>query len=101
VGDSISTIKEETETLLEASGDAGVEINLEKTKYMIRSRHATSGQNQNIRSANESFTNVATFIYLETTRTNHNVIHDEFKSGLNSGNACCYSVQNVLSSRLI
>jgi len=83
VGDSISTIKEETETLLEASGDAGVEINLEKTKYMIRSRHATSGQNQNIRSANESFENVAKFTHLGTTPTNQNDIHDEIKSRLN------------------
>jgi hypothetical protein len=30
-----------------------------------------------------------------------NDIHDEIKSRLNSGNACYYSVQNILSSRLI
>jgi hypothetical protein len=30
-----------------------------------------------------------------------NDIHDEIKSGLNSGNACYYSVQNILSSCLI
>jgi hypothetical protein len=33
--------------------------------------------------------------------TNQNDIHDEVKSRLNSGNACYYSVQNILSSRLI
>jgi hypothetical protein len=33
--------------------------------------------------------------------TNQNDIHDEIKSRLNSGNACYYSVQNVLSSCLI
>jgi hypothetical protein len=32
---------------------------------------------------------------------NQNGIHDEIKSRLNSGNACYYSVQNLLSSRLI
>jgi hypothetical protein len=68
---------------------------------MIMSRHQNSGQNQNIRIANDLFEKVAKFKYLGTTLTNQNDIHDEIKSILNSGNACYYSVQNVLSSRLI
>jgi hypothetical protein len=35
------------------------------------------------------------------TLTNQNDIYDEIKSTINSGNACFYSVQNLLSSRLI
>jgi hypothetical protein len=35
------------------------------------------------------------------TLLNQNDIHDEIKSRLNSGNACYYSVQNLLSSHLI
>jgi hypothetical protein len=82
--DSINTIKENTESLLEAS---------RQSKYMIMSRHPNSGQNQNIRIANESFEKVAKLKYLWTTLTNQNDTHDEIKSRLNSGNA--------LSPRLI
>jgi hypothetical protein len=59
---------------------------------MIMSCHQNSGQNQNIRIANESLENVAKFKYLEATLTNQNDVRDEIKSRLNSGNACYYSV---------
>jgi hypothetical protein len=101
LGDSINNIKENSETPLDASRDIGLEINAEKTNYMILSRHLDSGQNQNIRVANESFEKLAKFKYLGTTLTNQNDTHEEIKSRLNSGNACSYSVQNVFSSCLI
>jgi hypothetical protein len=98
---SISTIKENTETLLKASRDIDLEINAEKFKYMIMSHHLISGQNQNIGIANESFENVAKFKHLGTMLTNQNGIHDEIKSRLNLWNVYYYSVQNLLSSCLI
>jgi hypothetical protein len=62
-------------TLLEASSNISLEINAEKTKYMIMSHHPHSGQNQNIRIANELFENVAKFKYFGTTLTNQNDIN--------------------------
>jgi hypothetical protein len=64
------------------------------------SRHPNQ-DNQNIWIANESFENVVKFKYLGTTLANKNDIHNEIKSRLNSGNACYYSVQIFLSSRLV
>jgi hypothetical protein len=64
LGYSVNTIKENSETLLEANRDVGLEINAEKTKYMIMSPYLKSGQNQNIRIAYESFEKVAKFKYL-------------------------------------
>jgi hypothetical protein len=60
--------------------------------------HLNSVQNQNIRIANELFESVATFKYLRMTLKNQNDIHDEIKGRFNSGDACYYSFQNLLSS---
>jgi hypothetical protein len=44
--DNIDTIKKNTETLTDASKEAGLEINVEKTKCMLLSRHQNVGQNR-------------------------------------------------------
>ena len=41
------------------------------------------------------------FKHLGTTLTNHNSIQEEIKSRLKSGNACYYSVQNLLYSSFL
>jgi len=44
---------------------------------------------------------VEEFKYLRKTITNQNSIQEEIKSRLKSGNACSYSVQNLLSSSML
>jgi len=44
---------------------------------------------------------VEEFKYLGTTLTNQNSVQEEIKSTMNSGNACCHSEQNLLSSSLL
>jgi hypothetical protein len=43
VGEDIDTIKKITEALLDTSEEAGLEVNPEKTKYMLMSRGQTAG----------------------------------------------------------
>jgi hypothetical protein len=51
--------------------------------------------------ANRSFENLAQFKYFGTTLTDQNLIQEETKRRLNSGDACYHSVQKLLSSRLL
>jgi hypothetical protein len=78
----IDTIKRNVESLIDASKDIGLEINVEKTKYMLLSCYQNVGQNRDIKIANRSFENVSQFKYLGMTVTNKNLIQDEFKRRL-------------------
>jgi hypothetical protein len=49
------------ETFIDASKEVGLEINIEKTKYMLLSRHQNVGRNRDIKIANRSFGNVSQF----------------------------------------
>jgi hypothetical protein len=49
LGDNTDTIKRNTQTLTDASKEVGLEVNTEKIKYMLLSRHQNAGQNQDIK----------------------------------------------------
>jgi hypothetical protein len=61
LGDNIDTMKTNTKTLIDASKEVDLEVNIEKDKYMLMSCHVNAGQNQNIKIANKSFENMSQF----------------------------------------
>jgi hypothetical protein len=52
--------------------------------------------NHDMKTANRAFQTVAQFRYLGTTVTNQNLIQEEIKRRLNSGNAFYHTVQNLV-----
>jgi len=101
LGGSVDTVKENAEALAAATREIGLEVNAHKTKYMTVSRDRNAGRIHSVRIDNSSIERVEEFKYLGTTLTNQNSIQEEIKSWLKLANACYYSVQNLLSSRLL
>jgi hypothetical protein len=63
----------------EKHNEVDLEVNAEKAKYILPSRHLNAGQNDDIKTANRSFENVVQFKYLGTAVTNQNLIQEEIK----------------------
>jgi sorting nexin-29 len=82
MGGNLDTIKKNTDALLYASKEVGLEVNPEKSKYMLISSSQKTGQKHSIKIANRSFEVVAKFKYLGTL-TNQNYMHKGIKSRLN------------------
>jgi hypothetical protein len=86
LGENTNTLRKNTEALLGANRELGLEVNIEKTKYIFVSPYQNAGENHKLLIDNNFFENVS------TTVTHQNCIHDEIKSKLR--NACYHSVQN-------
>jgi hypothetical protein len=67
LGDNIDTINKTTETLIDASKEVGLVVNVEKTKYMLVSHDQNADQKWDIKIGNRSSENVSQFKYLEMT----------------------------------
>jgi len=92
------TIKQNTDALVVARKETGLEVSADKAKYVVMSRDQNTGQSHNIKTDNSLFERVEHFKYLGTTLMNQNSVQEEIKDRLKSGNACCHVVQNLLSS---
>ena len=79
---SIHTIKENPEALVVASKETGLEVNADKTKYMVMPQDQNAGQSHNMKIDNRSIEMMEEFKYLGTTLTNQNSIQEEIRSRL-------------------
>jgi hypothetical protein len=79
LGGSVHAIRKNTEALVVASKEIGLEVNVDKTKYMVMSRSQNAGQNHNIKLDTKSSERVEQFKYLGT---NLNSIQEEIESRL-------------------
>jgi hypothetical protein len=70
LGDNIGSRKKNRETSIDVSNDVGLEVNTEKTKYMLLSHQGNSGRNLDTKIDKKCLGNTAQFKYLGTTATN-------------------------------
>jgi len=98
---SVHTIKEHVENLIVARKQIGLEVIVDKSKYMVMSWDKNAGQIHNMTIDNKSFEMVKDFTYFGTTLTNQNSIQEEIKSSSKPVNDCYHSMQNLLSSSLL
>jgi hypothetical protein len=84
LGGSVNTINKKNPVV--TSKEIGLEVNAEKTKYMVMYQDKNTAQNNNIKTDNRSFARVKQFKYMGTALTNPNSIQEEIKSRLKSRN---------------
>ena len=70
LGGSIHTVKENAEALVVATKEIGLEVNADKTKYMVMSREQTVGLSHSMKVDNSSIERVEEFKYLGKMLTN-------------------------------
>ena len=74
LGGSVHTVKENAEAVVVASKENGLEVNADKTKYMVMSRDQDAERSQSIKTDNSYFGRVEDFKYLGTTLTNQKIL---------------------------
>jgi hypothetical protein len=87
LGGRIHTIKTKAKALVVASKKIGLEVNSDKTKYMVMSQDQDARRSHIIKIDNGFFESVEEFKYFGKTLANRNSFQKEIRSRLNSGNA--------------
>jgi hypothetical protein len=101
LGGSIHTVRENEEALLVTTKEIGLEVNANKTKYMVMFWERNAGRGHSVKTDSISIERIEEFKYVGTTLTDQNSIQEEIKSRLKLELTCYHLVQNLLSSRLL
>jgi hypothetical protein len=102
MADSKDKLKEQSKQLINAAKRVGLEINAEKTEYMVVQRHEQIGcRNEVLEVENYKFKRVQQFKYLGTLITQQNEIGTEIKARIQAANKCYFGLTKLLKSRVI
>jgi len=77
---SVHTVEKSAENLVVASKEIRLEVNADKSQYMVTSGDQNAGRSHSIKIDNTSFERVEEFKYLGTTLTNQNCSQEELKA---------------------
>jgi hypothetical protein len=74
LGGSVHTVKENAKALVVATKEIGLEVNADKSKYMVMSRDRNAGRGHIVKIDNSSIGRVEEFKYLGTMLTDQNSV---------------------------
>jgi len=80
LGGSVHTVEKSAENVVVASKEIGLEVNVDKSQYMVTSGDQNAGRSYSINIDNISFERVEEFKYLGTALTNQNCSQEELKA---------------------
>jgi radical SAM superfamily enzyme with C-terminal helix-hairpin-helix motif len=72
LGGSVHTVKENAAALVVATKEIELEVNADKTKYMVMFRERNAGRDDSVKTDNNSIEKVEEFKYLGTMLTDQN-----------------------------
>jgi hypothetical protein len=80
LGGIVHTVRENAEALVVATKEIELEVNTDKTKYMVISRDRNAGRGHGVMIDNSSIERVEEFKYLGATLTDQNSIREKLRA---------------------
>jgi hypothetical protein len=78
LGGSVHTVQKNTEALVVACKEIGLEVNADKTKYLTMSRDQNAGRSHKVKIDNITFERVEELRFLGATLTHQNSIQEDY-----------------------